>query len=69
VFVSQTSKRLHGLAALVGARHALRNPDSRICGLKKKLLFTSSAKKPKNDYIGTTWYDCGFDFGKTDKKH
>jgi hypothetical protein len=31
VFVSQTSKPLHGLAALVGARHALRNPDSRIC--------------------------------------
>jgi hypothetical protein len=31
-FVSQTSKPLHGLAALVGARHALRNPDSRICG-------------------------------------
>jgi hypothetical protein len=32
VFVSPTSKPLHGLAALVGARHALRNPDSRICG-------------------------------------
>ena len=32
VFASQTRKPMQGLSALVGERHAFRNPDSRIGG-------------------------------------
>ena len=31
-FASQTRKPMQGLSALVGERHAFRNPDSRIGG-------------------------------------